>query len=113
MAGAYKALIKLREEKVIKAIGVGVNESDMCARFANEGDFDCVVLAGRYSLLDHKSALDDFFPIAEKNNIGNILAGIFNSGVLPKAIDDNVTYNYDKNPKNIKIKFNKILKICD
>jgi len=113
MAGAYKAIIKLREEKVIKAIGVGVNESDMCARFAKEGDFDCMVLAGRYSLLDHKSALDDFFPIAEKNNIGIILAGVFNSGILAKGIGENVTYNYDKIPENIKIKYNKILKICD
>ena len=38
MDGAYKAIQKLKEEKVIKAIGVGVNDSDMCARFANEGD---------------------------------------------------------------------------
>jgi len=113
MAGAYKALIKLRDEKVIKAIGVGVNESDMCARFANEGDFDCMVLAGKYSLLDHKSALDDLFPIAEKNNIGIILAGVFNSGILAKGIGENVTYNYNKIPENIKIKYNKILKICD
>ena len=113
MNGAYKALIKLREEKVIKAIGVGVNESDMCARFANAGDFDCMVLAGRYSLLDHKSALDDFFPIAKKNNIGIILAGVFNSGILAKGIGENVTYNYDKIPENIKIMYNKILKICD
>ena len=45
----------------------------MCARFANEGNFDCMILAGRYSLLDHQSALDDFFPIAKKNNIGIML----------------------------------------
>ena len=107
-----RLLIKLKEEKVIKAIGVGLNESDMCARFANEGDFDCMVLAGRYSLLDHKSALDDFFPIAEKNNIGIILAGVFNSGILAKGIGENVTYNYDKIPENIKIKYNKILEVC-
>ena len=113
MTGAYKALIKLRDEKVIKAIGVGVNESDMCVRFANAGDFDCMVLAGRYSLLDHKSALDDLFPIAKKNNIGIILAGVFNSGILAKGTGENVTYNYDKIPHNIKIKSNKILKICD
>ena len=113
MTGAYKAIKKLKEQKVIKAIGVGVNESEMCTRFANEGDFDCMVLAGRYSLLDHQSALDDFFPIAENNNIGIILAGVFNSGVLAKGIGKNVTYNYDKIPENIKTKYNKISKICD
>ena len=66
MNGAYKAIKKLKDENVIKAIGVGLNDSDMCAKFANEGDFDCMIIAGRYSLLDHQSALDDFFPIVEK-----------------------------------------------
>ena len=112
MNGAYKAIKKLKEENVIKAIGVGLNDSDMCARFANEGDFDCMIIAGRYSLLDHQSALDDFFPIVEKNNIGIMLAGVFNSGILAKGIGENVTYFYDKIPDNIKIKYNKILEVC-
>ena len=51
MARAFKDLTKLREEKIIKAIWVVVNDPDMCTRFANEGDFDCMVIAGRYSLL--------------------------------------------------------------
>ena len=65
MSGAYKALNDLKEQKVIKAIGVGLNDADICARFANEGDFDCMLLAGRYTLLD-QTALDEFFPIAKK-----------------------------------------------
>ena len=65
MNGAYIALEKLRSEKVIKAIGVGLNEPEMCSRFAEAGDFDCMILAGRYTLLE-QGALDDFFPLAEK-----------------------------------------------
>ena len=112
MTGAYKAIRKLKEEKVIQAIGVGLNNSDICKKFAEEGEFDCMLLAGRYTLLD-QSALDDFLPIAEEKNIGIILAGIFNSGILAKGIGDNITYFYDKIPENIKIKYNKILEICD
>ena len=111
MDGAYKAIQKLKEEKVIKAIGVGVNDSDMCARFANAGDFDCMLLAGRYSLLD-QNALNDFFPIAEKNNIGIILAGIFNSGILAKGVGENITYFYDKIPEEVKQRYLKIANIC-
>ena len=111
MDGAYKAVQKLKEEKVIKAIGVGVNDSDICARFANAGDFDCMVLAGRYSLLD-QNALNDFFPIAEKNNIGIILAGIFNSGILAKGVGENITYFYDKIPEEVKQRYLKIANIC-
>ena len=112
MKGAYKAISKLKEEKVIKAIGVGVNNSDICKRFAEEGDFDCILLAGRYTLLD-QSALDDCLPIAEEKNIGIILGGVFNSGILAKGIGDNITYFYDKIPESIKIKYNKILSICN
>ena len=52
MNGAYKALEKLKSEKVIKAIGVGLNESYWCKKFAESGDFDCMILAGRYTLLE-------------------------------------------------------------
>jgi D-threo-aldose 1-dehydrogenase len=107
-----KRLQKLKDEKVIKAIGVGINDSDICAKFAEAGDFDCMLLAGRYSLLD-QNALNDFFPIAEKNNIGIILAGVFNSGILAKGIGENITYFYDTIPEEVKNKYLKISKICE
>mgnify|MGYP000116672307 FL=1 len=113
MNGSYKAIQKLKEEKVIKAIGVGLNDADICAKFANEGDFDCMVLAGRYSLLEHESALNDFFPIVDKKNIGIILAGVFNSGILAKGIGANVTYNYDKIPNHIREKYIIVSEVCD
>ena len=109
--GAYKALRELKDNGVIKAIGVGVNESDMCTRFAEAADFDCMVLAGRYTLLE-QGALNDFFPVAEKKNIGIILAGIFNSGVLVKGISTEATYDYGKIPVPIKEKYLAIKKIC-
>jgi len=111
MNGAYKALERLRSEKVIKAIGVGLNESDMCARFAEAGDFDCMVLAGRYSLLE-QGALDVFFPLALKKKIGIILAGVFNSGILVKGVGPNSTYDYSKIPNYIAKKYFEINKIC-
>ena len=111
MEGAYKALNSLKEQKVIKAIGVGLNDADICSKFANEGDFDCMLLAGRYTLID-QSALDEFFPIAKKNNIGIILGGVFNSGILAKGIGDNVTYWYDKIPPKVKDKYKKISLVC-
>ncbi len=113
MKGAYKAIMKLKEENVIKAIGVGLNDSDICAKFANEGDFDCMIIAGRYSLLDHQSALNDFFPIVEKNKIGIMLAGVFNSGILAKGIKGDATYFYKKIPNHIREKYLKISEICN
>ena len=52
MNGAYKALDKLRSEGLVKAIGVGCNEWQVCDQALRERDFDCFLLAGRYTLLE-------------------------------------------------------------
>jgi len=111
MDGAYKALRKLKDQELIKAIGIGVNEAEMCTKFAESGDFDCMVMAGRYTLLE-QGAIDSFFPIAEKQNIGIILAGVFNSGILVKGVNENSTYDYGKIPEKIKKRYFEIDKIC-
>ena len=61
MSGAYKALEKLRSEGVVKAIGIGVNDPVYAARYLREGDFDCLLLAGRYTLLE-QPALQEVLP---------------------------------------------------
>lgn len=78
---AYPALARLREEKVVGAIGVGMNQSAMPARLVSRLDLDLVLLAGRYSLLDH-SALADLLPACAQHGVGVVVGGVFNSGVL-------------------------------
>ena len=56
LAGAYRALAKLRQEGVVGAIGAGMNQWQMLQRFAEDADFDCFLLAGRYTLLDRSAA---------------------------------------------------------
>ena len=81
MAGAYVALDKLRGEGVVAGIGIGVNEAEMCVRFAQAGSFDTMLLAGRYSLLE-QPALTHFLPLAQQQGIAVLLGGVFNSGIL-------------------------------
>src|SRR5579884_2705215 len=68
MAGAYVALAKLRREGVVSAIGAGMNQAEMLARFAREADMDCFLMAGRYTLLD-QAALRDLLPLCVEKNI--------------------------------------------
>ncbi len=68
IGGAYPALERLRADGVVGAIGAGMNQSAMLTRFAQEGDFDVFLLAGRYTLLD-QSALADLLPICEEKGI--------------------------------------------
>lgn len=79
--GAFRALQRLRTEGTVKAIGAGMNQSEMLVRFAEAVPVDCFLLAGRYTLLD-QGALDALFPVCQAKNIGILLGGIYNSGIL-------------------------------
>ena len=111
MEGAYKALDRLRAEGVVKAIGVGVNEAAMCERFAGAGDFDVMMLAGRYSLLE-QPALSSFLPLATRKGIGILLAGVFNSGILATGAVEGARYNYREAPPDIAAKVTRIEASC-
>ena len=80
MNGAYRALDQLRAEGVIGAVSAGMNQAEMLARFAAEGNFDCF-LAGRYTLLE-QGALDSLFPICAAKRISILIGGVYNSGIL-------------------------------
>ena len=80
-SGAIKAMIKLKEEGMVTALGCGLNQNEMLVELAKEGCFDCFLLAGRYTLLDQTS-LEELIPVCENNNISLILGGVFNSGIL-------------------------------
>jgi D-threo-aldose 1-dehydrogenase len=110
-AGAWKALASLREQGVVKAIGIGVNEADICMRFAQVCDLDCVLLAGRYSLLE-QDALDTFLPLAEKRGIGILLGGVFNSGILATGAIKGAKYDYENAPEPVLERVRRIEAVC-
>ena len=112
MKSGYKALLKLREEKVIKAFGVGVNEWQVCQTMAEQGDFDLFLLAGRYTLLEQEQSLNSFLPLCEKRGIGIILGGPYNSGILATGAKKGAFYNYEVAPKAILDRVGKIEKVC-
>jgi D-threo-aldose 1-dehydrogenase len=111
MAGAYRALIELRQSGDVSAIGVGVNESDMCARFARAGDFDCMLLAGRYTLLE-QGALDEFLPLCAAKNIGVLAGGTFNSGILASGPRPGSKYNYSDAPTAVRERVSRLGEVC-
>ena len=89
--GSLKAIQRLKDEKVISAVGCGMNQNEMLTKFANTGLIDCFLLAGRFTLLDQRS-LDKLLPTCEKNHISLIIGGVFNSGIL---IDPSSTSYFD------------------
>ncbi|MBO3751033.1 aldo/keto reductase [Streptosporangiaceae bacterium NEAU-GS5] len=107
------ALAELRDQGVIGAIGAGMNQSAMLARFLRETPADVVMLAGRYTLLD-QGALDDVLPTAVEHGKSVIAAGVFNSGLLaterPAA---DATYDYAKAPHEVVTRAVRIAEICE
>ncbi|PSC06183.1 pyridoxal 4-dehydrogenase [Alsobacter soli] len=111
MGGAYRALDELRRTGFCKAIGVGINEADVSARFLREGDFDVTLLAGRYSLLE-QPALEEFLPLAVQKKVGVMLGGVFNSGILATGAAPGAKFNYAPAPADILERVRRIEAVC-
>jgi D-threo-aldose 1-dehydrogenase len=108
--GAYPALHRLREEGTLGAIGAGMNQSAMLARFAREGDFDVFLLAGRYTLLD-QDALTELLPLCSDRGIAVVIGGAMNSGILADPRPGS-TFNYDRAPAGLVDRAQRIEAVC-
>lgn len=93
MDGAWPALADLRRQGVIGAVGLGVNEWQVCEQALQYADMDCFLLAGRYSLLD-QSALASFLPACQQRDIGVVIGGPYNSGILATGPVEGARYDY-------------------
>ncbi|HZR44854.1 MAG TPA: aldo/keto reductase [Ktedonobacteraceae bacterium] len=109
--GAFPALVDLRRQGVIKAIGAGMNQWQMEADFARNVDVDCFLLAGRYTLLE-QGAIDEFFPLCLQKGIGVFLGGVFNSGILASGPRPGAKYNYQDAPAEIVERVRRIEAVC-
>jgi len=109
---SFPTLADLKSQGIIKAIGCGMNQWQMLLDFANNADFDCFLLAGRYTLLDH-SAMHSFMPKCLEKNISLILGGPYNSGILASDFKSESTYFYEPSPTKVTEKARLIKNVCD
>ena len=112
MDGAYPALAELRDQGVVKAIGVGINQWQMLCDFAKAGDFDYFLLAGRYTLLDQDS-LNELIPLCDKRDISLVIGAPYNSGILATGAVAGASFNYRPATLAILDKVSRIEAVCD
>jgi len=112
MDGGYRALDELRQDGRISAIGLGVNEWEVCEAAMEHGDWDCFLLAGRYTLLE-QAALDSFLPKCVERQCSVIVGGPYNSGILVTGTRGHGHYNYAAAPEPILSTVRRIEAICD
>lgn len=108
---AYPALEELRGEGVLSAIGAGMNHAGRLTRIVRETDVDCVLIAGRYTLLD-RSAAEELLPACERRGVAVLAAGVFNSGVLARP-DAGATYDYEAAPPEVVARARRIEAVCE
>jgi D-threo-aldose 1-dehydrogenase len=108
LTGAYRALDRLRRDGTIGAVGAGMNQVEMLARFAREADFDCFLVAGRYTLLD-RTALAELLPLCEERGIAVIVGGVLNSGLLAGG----TTFDYGPAPPEWVERARAVERVCE
>ena len=104
----YKAMDELRNNDVVKAIGLGVNENKVCLDALEIGNWDVFLLAGRYTLLE-QTPLDSLFPKCKNAGTSIICGGPFNSGVLVGR----EMWNYANAPRDVVNKVKSLKKIAE
>ncbi len=109
--GGYGALDELRRNGDIGGIGAGLNYWEVAESLIGEGDFDCFLLAGRYTLLEQE-ALNSFLPLCAEKDIGVFLGGPYNSGILATGAVPGAMYNYEPAAPEIIERVNRIEAVC-
>jgi D-threo-aldose 1-dehydrogenase len=112
--GGYRAMLELRRDGRVRAIGLGVNEAEVCVELLRSCELDCILLAGRYTLLE-QPALPELLPLCEERGVSIICGGPFNSGILAagskKAAESH--YNYAPPPAEVLARVRALEACCD
>ena len=82
LEGTYPALVALRDQGAIGAVSLGTNSVATAAVFLERADLDCMLVAGRYTVLDRSAA--DLIDACARQGVAYLAAGVFNSGVLAR-----------------------------
>lgn len=111
IVSGFPALEMLRDQGVVKAIGFGVNETNVMFDAVKAADVDICLLAGRYTLLEQEP-LDDLLPLCHQRGVGIVLGGVYNSGVLATGAVDGARFNYAPAPADVLDKTRALQTVC-
>lgn len=109
MDESFPALLELREQGVIGAVGAGMNQWEMEWEFAKNIDVNCFLLAGRYTLLEQTSL--EFLDWCSENSVSIFLGGVYNSGILATGPVSGAKYNYEDAPEDILTKAGRLQEV--
>jgi D-threo-aldose 1-dehydrogenase len=110
VASALPTLLAWREQGMVRAVGLGMNQWQMPQRLLQHFELDLVLLAGRYTLLE-QGALG-FLDECAKTGVAVLAGGVFNSGILATGAGPNSFYNYQAAPPELLQKTRQLEAVC-
>jgi D-threo-aldose 1-dehydrogenase len=111
--GGYRAMRELRDAGTVRAIGLGVNEIEVCIELLQSCELDCILLAGRYTLLE-QPALPELLPLCAARGLSILCGGPFNSGILAAGSRAGAAshYNYQPPPPAVLERVRQLEAVC-
>jgi D-threo-aldose 1-dehydrogenase len=110
LSDAFPALFALRDQGVIGRVGCGMNQFEMLSRFVDRVDLDCVLLAGRWTLLDRSG--EPLLDQCADRGVQVMLGGVFNSGLLAQPVPG-ATFDYTTAPDRLLASAQRLQEVCD
>jgi D-threo-aldose 1-dehydrogenase len=107
---AHAELVRLRDEGIVGAIGIGSNLVAPVEKLLERASFDAFLLAGRYTLLDASGSAQ--IASARARRIAVVAGGVFNSGVLATWPQAHPTFGYEAADRGIVERTARIAAIC-
>jgi D-threo-aldose 1-dehydrogenase len=112
VSSAYPALAELRDEGAVGAIGAGMNSASALAALIERADLDCVLVAGRYTLLD-QSAATQLFPLCAERDVAVMAGGVFNSGILADPSAQDARFDYAPASPELLDRARRVRSVCE
>ena len=104
--------VSISTESDLPLIGCGMNIWEWPAEFVKNFDLDIILLAGRFTLLDH-DAYDEFLPLCAQRGVMLVIGGPYNSGILARNLDEPVTFNYEPAEEKWLVRAKALKAVCD
>lgn len=109
--GGFRALAELKASGAVQAIGIGVNEVEICETILAQVEIDLILLAGRYTLLD-RSAEARLLEMCDRSGTRFVIGGVFNSGILATGAVEGAHWDYGPAPEEVLVKVSALEVLC-
>jgi D-threo-aldose 1-dehydrogenase len=106
-------LLAAKNEGLLRWIGIGVNECEVCLELLQHASLDCILLAGRYTILEQPALSSGLLDLCAVRGTRLLAAGVFNSGLLASKPTAASTYNYESAPAAILGRAQDLWTLCE